>query len=196
MTAFTSTSYLEYEAEFTKFKAAGITDLIVDLRYNGGGSVEAASGLLDNFVRNHEGEQQVTLDWNVNNKSKNTSYTFDSDEKNDLDMSRVIFLVTKNSASASELVISALNPYLGDANVVTIGDYTHGKPVGMGGRVFESNYYFLINFYVKNSADEVTSLNGIAPTCPAKDDITHLMGDPEELMLKTALHYIDTGNCL
>ena len=194
--AFTDTSYLEYEAEFTKFKAAGITDLIVDLRYNGGGSVEAASGLLDNFVKNHEGEQQVTLDWNVNNKSKNTSYTFDSDEKNDLDMSRVIFLVTKNSASASELVISSLNPYLGDANVVTIGDYTHGKPVGMGGRVFESNYYFLINFYVKNSADEVTSLKGIAPTCPAKDDITHLMGDPEELMLKTALHYIDTGNCL
>jgi len=194
--AFTDASYHEYEAEFTKFKAKRITDLIVDLRYNGGGSVEAASGLLDNFIKGHAGEQQVTLDWNINNKSKNTSYEFDADQDNDLDLSRVIFLVTKNSASASELVISALKPYLGDAYVVTIGDYTHGKPVGMGGKVFENNYYFLINFYVKNKAGEVTSLNGITPTCPAKDDLTHLMGDPDEIMIKTALHYIDTGSCL
>lgn len=194
--SFTSTSVAEFETAFTTFKNNSITDLIIDLRYNGGGSVDVASTLLDNLVINHEDDRQVYLDWNVNNKSKNSTYSFDEDEPNDLNMTRVIFLVTKNSASASELVISALKPYLGDTNVITIGDYTHGKPVGMGGRVFGSNYYFLINFYVKNDAGEVTSLDGIAPTCPAEDDITHLMGDPDELMLKTALHYIDTGSCL
>ncbi len=195
--SFTSTSVGEFEAEFTKFKSAGIKDLIVDLRYNGGGSVDVASTLLDNFSNQHAGERQVYLDWNANYKSKNSAYYFsDEIEANDLNMQRVIFLVTKNSASASELVISALKPYLGNSNVVTIGDATHGKPVGMNGRTYGSDYYFLINFYVRNNAGETTSLNGIPATCTAEDDLTHLMGDPEETMLKTALHYIDTGSCL
>ena len=117
-------------------------------------------------------------------------------EANDLNMKRVIFLVTRSSASASELVISALKPYLGETKVVTIGDATHGKPVGMSGRSYGSNYYFLINFLVRNNAGETTSFNGIPATCTAEDDITHIMGDIEETMLKTALHYIDTGSCL
>jgi len=189
--SFTSTSVNEFEAEFTTFKAAGIRDLIVDLRYNGGGSVDVASTLLDNFSNQHAGERQVYLDWNANYKSKNSSYYFsDEIEANDLNMQRVIFLVTKNSASASELVISALKPYLGNSNVVTIGDYTHGKPVGMNGRTYGSDYYFLINFYVRNNLGETTSLDGIPPTCSAEDDLTHLMGDPDETMLKTALDYI------
>ena len=194
--SFTSTSVAEFEAEFSKFKNDNITDLIIDLRYNGGGSVEVASTLLDNLVIGHEGERQVYLDWNVNYQNKNSTYSFDDDEANDLDMTRVIFLVTKNSASASEMVISALSPYLGETNVVTIGEATHGKPVGMSGRTYGSNFYFLINFFVKNNDGETSSLDGIPATCTAEDDLTHQLGDPEETMLKTALHYIDTGNCL
>lgn len=197
--SFTSTSVAEYEAEFTKFKAAGITDLIVDLRYNGGGSIDVASILLDNIANNplRANKRQVYLDWNENYQHNNSTYYFSDElEANDLNMPRVIFLVTQNSASASELVISALKPYLGDANVVTIGTATHGKPVGMQGRVYGSNYYFLIDFYVRNNANETTSLSGIDATCTAEDDLTHLRGDPEETMLKTALHYIDTNNCL
>ena len=197
--SFTSTSVAEYEAEFTKFKAAGITDLIVDLRYNGGGSIDVASILLDNIANNplRANKRQVYLDWNENYQHNNSTYYFSDElEANDLNMPRVIFLVTQNSASASELVISALKPYLGDANVVTIGTATHGKPVGMQGRVYGSNYYFLIDFYVRNNANETTSLSGIDATCTAEDDFTHLRGDPEETMLKTALHYIDTNNCL
>ena len=188
--SFTSTSVGEYEAEFTKFKAAGITDLIVDLRYNGGGSVDVASILLSSFTNQYEGSRQVYLDWNENYKSQNSTYYFDEVEENDLDMTHVIFLVTENSASASELVISALKPYLGDANVVTIGTNTHGKPVGMSGRTYGSKYYFLINFYVKNNAGETTSLTGIPATCDSQDDLSHLRGDPDETMLKTALDYI------
>jgi len=194
--AFTGTSVAEFETQFTKFKAAGITDLVVDLRYNGGGSVDVASILLSNFTNRYPGQRQVYLDWNVNYQSQNSSYYFDEVESNDLDMTRVIFLVTQNSASASEMVISALTPYFGSDNVITIGDVTHGKPVGMNGRSYSSNFYFLINFTVRNNAGETTSLDGIAVDCPAEDDLTHLRGDPEETMLKTALHYIDTGICL
>ncbi len=194
--SFTGTSVNEFEEEFTHFKAAGITDLIVDLRYNGGGSVDVASALLDNFTNQYSGKRQAYLDWNENYKSKNSTIYFGEVEPNDLDMKRVIFLVTKNSASASELVISALKPYLGETNVITIGEETHGKPVGMAGKAYGSDYYFLINFYVRNDAGETSSLDGIAATCTAEDDLTHLMGDPQETMLQTALHYIDTGICL
>ena len=194
---FTGSSVNEFEQEFTKFKAAGISELVIDLRYNGGGSVDVASILLDNLSNVHAGERQVYLDWNANFKNKNSTYYFSDDvEGNDLNMQRVLFLVTRDSASASEMVISALKPYLGAAKVVTIGDTTHGKPVGMSGKSYGSNYYFLVNFFVRNNAGETTSFNGIPATCAAGDDLTHLMGDPEETMFKTALHYIDTGRCL
>jgi hypothetical protein len=49
---------------------------------------------------------------------------------------------------------------------------------------------------VKNNAGTTTSFDGILPACLAEDDITHLMGDENETMLKTALHYIETGLCL
>jgi hypothetical protein len=111
-------------------------------------------------------------------------------------MKRVFFLTTKDTASASEAVINALKPYLGDVNVITIGDNTHGKPVGMSGRTYGLNYYFLINFFVKNNAEQITSFEGIPATCYAQDDITHLLGDTEETMLKTALVYMTTGVCL
>jgi len=192
--SFTSTSVNEFETQFSKFKKDNITDIIVDLRYNGGGSVDVASILIENFTNRHAGEKQFYLDWNENYKYNNSSYYFsDEVESNDLNMKRVIFLVTRDTASASELVISALKPYLGNTNVVTIGDTTHGKPVGMQGRSYSNNYYFLINFFVKNSSNETTSLNGIKATCRAEDDISHLRGDINETLLKTALAYINNN---
>ena len=198
--SFTESSVAEFETIFSTFKAANVSELVIDLRYNGGGSIGVASALLDNISNSQPGARQVYLDWNANYKNHNSTYTFESadlSDGNELNMQRVIFLVTYNSASASELVISALKPYLGSSNVVTIGTSTHGKPVGMAGRIHNSTYYFLVNFFVKNTLDETTSFYGIPATCIAEDDISHVMGDPNETMLKTALHYISTnGSCL
>lgn len=195
--SFTGSSVDEFEAEFTKFKNENIDELVIDLRYNSGGSVAVASTLLDNITNAYPGQRQGYLDWNDNFKSKNQTFSFsDEIEANDLNMKRVFFLVTKGSASASELVISALKPYLGDTNIVTIGTATHGKNVGMSGKRYGNNYYFLINFFIKNSADKTTKSSGIPATCPAEDSIAHIMGDTNETMLKTALHYIETGQCL
>jgi hypothetical protein len=195
--SFTETSVSEFEEEFTKFKEENITELVIDLRYNGGGSVATTSALLDNISGTHAGERQMYLDWNSNYKSKNVNYYFenaDVQDGNELDMKRVVFLVTKDSASASEALINALVPYLGISNIITIGDNTHGKPVGMSGKVYGDNYYFLINFFVKNSASNSTSFDGIAATCVANDDLTHIMGDENETMLKTALEFIDINS--
>lgn len=194
--SFTSTSVGEFEKSFTAFKNANISELVIDLRYNGGGSVSVASTLLDNISNAQPGSRQGYLDWNDNHKNKNENFYFSDDvESNDLNMKRVIFLVTNSSASASELVISALKPYLGDSNVVTIGSATHGKNVGMSGKSYGSNYYFLINFFVRNNADETTSFSGIPVTCHAEDDLTRSFGDPQETMLATALYYVKNNHC-
>lgn len=196
--SFTESSVAEFENIFTTFKTENIDELVIDLRYNGGGSVAATSALIDNISNNYPGERQFYLDWNANYQQNNSAYHFEDEEDqdgNELNMTRIFFLVTASSASASEAIISSLIPYLGPSNVVTVGNNTHGKPVGMSGRTYESNYYFLINFTVRNDEDERTSFDGILATCPAEDDLTHIMGDINETMLKTALSYIQKGVC-
>lgn len=196
--SFTENSISEFETIFTTFKDANISELIIDLRYNGGGSIITASALLDNISNAYPDKRQVYLDWNANHKNKNETYTFESldlQDGNELNMQRVIFLVTQNSASASELIISALSPYLGDNNVITVGRNTHGKPVGMSGRTYGSHYYFLVNFLVRNNTGESTGFDGIPVTCDAEDDLSHLRGDINETMLSTALYYIQNDIC-
>lgn len=196
--AFTVNSVNEFETIFNTFKSANVDELVIDLRYNGGGSISTASMLLDNITNVYAGKRQVYLDWNANYQDKNINYYFEDaylQDGNELNMKRVLFLVTRNSASASELVISALKPYLGDTNVVTIGSSTHGKPVGMSGRIDGSFYYFLVNFLVRNNVDESSSFYGIPATCNAEDDLSHSMGDVNETMLSTALYYIEHNVC-
>ena len=197
--AFTESSVSEIENLFNTFHAAQIDELVIDLRYNGGGSVDTTSALLDNLNNQHPGKRQMYLNWNPNYQSKNSTYYFedlDEQDGNELALPRVVFLVTKGSASASEALINALVPYLGTDNVITIGSATHGKPVGMSGRAYGEHYYFLINFTVNNDAGDTTGFDGIPATCSAEDDLSHLRGDVNETMLKSALYYIENGQCL
>jgi len=196
--SFTENSVNELETVFSHFKDMHIEELVIDLRYNGGGSLAVASTLLDNITNRYAGQRQVYLDWNPNYQHRNSAYYFediDMQDGNELDLNRVIFLVTQDSASASELVISALKPYLGDHNVITVGDFTHGKPVGMSGYVDGNNFYFLVNFFVRNTLGETTSFDGISPTCSAQDDLSYLRGDSREAMLSTALYYSTHNRC-
>ncbi len=196
---FTESSVNEFETIFTTFHNENIDELVIDMRYNSGGSVATASALLDNISNAYPNQRQMYLDWNTNYQNNNENYTFEDAELqdgNELNMQRIFFLTTKSSASASEAIISALIPYLGQDNIITVGDATHGKPVGMSGRTYGINYYFLINFFVRNNAGDTTGFEGIPTTCTADDDLTHRMGDENEIMLKTALYYIETGLCL
>ena len=186
----------QIDNSFNNFKKNSIEKLVIDLRYNGGGSVNLASKLLDKLVINKQNQTQFTLAWNEAYKSQNQTYTFDF-SSNALDLKQILFLTTQGSASASELIISAMKPYLPEENVVIIGDKTHGKPVGMSGQYDGNYYYFLINFVVKNSLGFYDYFDGLAVTsgCSITDDPFHEMGDPKESMLKSALQYIDTGSC-
>ncbi len=75
--AFTESSVSEFEAIFDTFKSANVNELIIDLRYNGGGSISTASALLDNISNGYAGKRQVYLEWNANYQNKNANYYFE-----------------------------------------------------------------------------------------------------------------------
>ena len=131
----------ELNTAIGELKAAGITDLILDLRYNGGGSVDTAVGLGQMITGQFTGKPYVILDFNSKHDgydytatlSKSmTTYDADGNETgtqtiNSLNLTKVYVLTSSGTASASELTISGLQPYI---DVVTIGDETYGKFVG------------------------------------------------------------------
>jgi len=192
--SFTENATDELEPIFTKFKLSNVQKMVIDMRYNGGGSINTASILLDKLVRERDNQTQFTTIWNSSYSINNETYTFETDD-NSLDLKQVIFLVTEDSASASELVINSLSAsYLG-VDVVLVGSTTHGKPVGMSGALYNNNVYYLINFTLANGDGFSNYFNGLPVNCPIEDDFKHDLGDVNEVMLKEALYYIDNGSC-
>jgi C-terminal processing protease CtpA/Prc len=191
--SFTSSSVAELDTIFDNFKAHNITELIVDLRYNGGGSLAVASIFLDKIAGyGREGSLQAKLNWNTNYQTNNYSYTFEQDNNSIQNITRVFFLTTTSTASASEMMINSLKPYV---DVITIGSTTRGKPVGMRGRKNKGLIYWLINFEMLNADNEGSYYSGIAPTCTASDNLNFQRNDTSGDMLSKALYYIDNGSC-
>ncbi len=184
----------ELAHRFEDLASADVDEMIVDLRYNSGGDISQAVSLMEYLDSSHPGEVATHLRWNDRFRASDTDYLFTSPPPSHaLHLSRVIFLVTRETASASELVINGLKPYLDD--VVVIGTPTDGKNVGMRAITHNDYTYYLINFYVENAAGDRSSVQGISPTCPAQDDLQYTMGDPREPMMQTAVYYALHSQC-
>ena len=178
---------------FAALRTAGATELVLDLRYNGGGLVDIAVHL-SSLIGGTRTNGQVMINWTYNDKigpSFNRSTRFTNPEQA-LNLSRLVVITTRSSASASELVINSLRPYI---PVVVIGDTTYGKPVGQSGFTFCEKILFPVTFSLKNVNNEGDFFDGIAPTCTAADDSTHQLGDAAEASLAEALTYLRTGAC-
>ena len=134
----------ELNAAFAQMKADGINELVLDLRYNGGGSLETAVALAGMINGNYSGSPYVFLDFNnkhnsedgfdyLSNQMNTYSLVNNIPEKsgtqtiNSLNLTKVYVLVNFQTASASELTVQCLKKYV---NVVTIGYDTVGKFVG------------------------------------------------------------------
>jgi len=190
----------ELNETFASFKAKGATDLIIDLRYNRGGRVDIANQLASLVVDNsYTNKISIKLKYNSLVASEwNETYNF-IQTASPLGFGKVVFITTRSSASASELVINSLKPWI---NVSIVGDTTTGKPAGMNafGYPFPTNsvpepdykYIFLpITFEYVNALDQGGFYDGIVPDVLANDDITRDFGDTEELSLKAALAVIE-----
>jgi carboxyl-terminal processing protease len=190
--SFLMTSLDELTPVFTLFKNEGVTELVLDMRYNGGGRTLVAKYLADLIGgRNTEGNIFQKFVHNEKYSDWNSAVRF-SAYSISLDLDRVIVITTGNTASASEVVINGLSPFI---DVVIIGDTTSGKPVGMYGHDFCDKHISIIEFKVANADDESDYFNGIPPDCIAADDISMQFGDVLEDSLEEALNYIERGEC-
>jgi C-terminal processing protease CtpA/Prc len=186
----------------TQFAGANIDDLVLDLRYNGGGYLYIASEvgyMIGGVPTKNQVFEQLRFNDKHPEKSNNPANTmpfFDTDSNNNalptLGLKRVFVLTGPGTCSASESIINGLSPFV---NVVTVGGTTCGKPYGFIQTNNCSTAYFAIQFDGVNSAGQGGYVNGFAPACAAADDLAHPFGDSNERLLATALTYQSTGAC-
>jgi len=212
--------YSNYDAQlntaFGEFEAAGVTDLVLDLRYNGGGAVKTATYLASMITGQFNGQLFAKEQWN----DKLQAYYQDNLPEalenrfanqlgngaaiNSLNLNRVYILATGSTASASELVINCLQPYI---DVTVIGSTTVGKNVGSvtlydspdftANKRSGSHRYAMqpIVLRVLNKDNFGEYSNGIEPHAEQNEDFGNLgvLGNPSEPLYAKAISLITGG---
>ncbi|RDX37504.1 peptidase [Kangiella sp. HD9-110m-PIT-SAG07] len=208
---------------FVDFSNEGVQDLVVDLRYNGGGFLFISSQLAYMVAGQAQTDGQIYEETVWNNKHPNTNpvtgaaleptpfYNTTSSEATapggtlpSVNLNRVFVLSTAGTCSASEAFINGLRGI--DVEVVLIGDTTCGKPYGFFATDNCGTTYFTIQFRGENQKGFGQYADGFVPSstdngqdfvqgCTVADDFDHLLGDPDEAMLAAALDYRNTGSC-
>lgn len=193
---FLETSEAELDNALNFFVEANIQELILDMRYNGGGRVSIAR-LLASVIGGSQLSNQLLMSYEFNDRYSENNFALrflESAGQNGL--SRLIVLTTGSTASASEIVIAGLQPYI---DVVVIGQRTTGKPFISYGYDRCDERLNVIEAEGFNQAGN-SVFGGIEPTCFAEDDLSNDLGlKPDnrgfEGMLQSAIEYIETGRC-
>lgn len=184
------------DALMSSFQAAGITNLIVDLRYNGGGSVETAEYLTDLLAPvSANGKLMYSYNMNKNLASEKTFKEafapVNISKKGTLNLNNVYFITTGGTASASELLINNLKPYI---PVWVIGEArTYGKPVGFFGIPLFDTELYAVSFETLNSKGEGRYYSGIQANRTERDDLLESFGSTAEDCLAQALYHAENG---
>lgn len=195
--SFIELSESELEEAFSYFKQQNIDELVLDVRYNGGGLIRVASQLASHIAwPKVQDETFVTFAYNNKNSQNNETWPFSLGQRGQsfLDLDRVMVLTTPGSCSSSELVINSLSPFI---DVVQIGGATCGKPVGQSPEYFDSRrqVMFAVNFQTVNALGFGDYFDGLMPNCPASEVINGDWGTEDEPLLAEALHYAATNAC-
>ena len=186
----------EVQTSMEYFQSQGVQELIIDLRYNGGGSVAVAEQICNYLVQSaNTGKLMYTNQLNATKTAQNSSRNFS--KIGNINLSRVIFITSRSSASASELIINALDPYM---DVVLIGDNTYGKPVGSFplssyNRILQNNNVEVvpITFAIANSVGKAEYFDGFPADFKVGDSPQIAWGNENDLRLAAAIQYIRTG---
>ncbi|PJE43743.1 MAG: peptidase S41 [Flavobacterium sp.] len=204
---FYSTYDNQLNSVFGSFQTQNVTDLVLDLRYNSGGSISTATKLASMITGQFTGQLFAKQQWNAKAQSYYESNSPSSLENrfvgnlNSLNLNKVYVLTTNATASASELVINCLKPYI---TVVQIGTTTTGKNVGSI-TLYDSPTFakqnvnprhkyamqpIVLKIVDKNGFGDYTS--GIAPTTPLPESMDDLgiLGNPSEPLLNAAINQI------
>ena len=175
---------------FNRFVSEGVTDVIVDLRYNGGGYVSVQEALANFLIKpSASGNIMMTQQFNSNYADLNEVTMFN--KRGSLNVNNVYFVVTDNTASASELLINNLKPYM---NVKVVGpEPTYGKPVGFFPIPVGEWYVFPVSFRTTNGLNQGNYFDGIQLDKMVDDGLDKDWGDISESSLASVLSHISTG---
>lgn len=189
---FISTADPVFSTLFADFNAAGVSAVIIDMRYNGGGLVSTAE-LLGDYLGGFNSNNLIFSKTLFNDKNTGSNRTaFFQRLINSTNLSRLVVIATSGTASASEIVINSMEPY---AEVTIVGDTTFGKPVGQVGIQFCEKILRATAFETVNVLDQGDYFDGLPVDCPAVDDLTEVVGADTDPNLVTALAFLATGAC-
>lgn len=182
----------ELSEAFAFFNENNVEDLILDLRYNSGGLLDVALDLASYIGGSPLVNTAFVRMEHNDKKSPYNSTKYFKSLTNSLDLTKLVVITTRETASASEEVINGLIPHI---QVTTVGDTTNGKPTGMYAFTYSTMYYFLpITFKLTNSEYQGDFFDGFAPAKYVTDDITHDWKDRNESCIREAIQYLETGN--
>jgi len=189
--SFIDPSQQELQTAFSFFKANGVTDLILDLRYNSGGILTPAQQLASYIAGNSlAGTIFAMLKYNQKLQAANRTFPFLTSSYS-LSLPKIVVITSRLTASASEMVMNGLAPHI---TVATVGDTTYGKPMGFNFFPCAEKYFFgPITFKVVNSEGVGDYFDGFIPNQLTTDDLTRDFDDRQEKCLKEALNYLQTG---
>ncbi len=182
------------DAVFSKFQDKQIKSLIIDLRYNGGGYVDASAYIADKIggittkgklMLTYEVNDYIKATPSINKMFQDTKF----EGKSNLNLTKVYFLVSEGTASAAEMLINVLKPYL-QVQLIASGTRTYGKPVGFFEQEVQNKVSFWpVSFLLKNSAGFSDYWDGLVPDKRNIEDYVFAdVGDKKETMLATALN--------
>ena len=176
---------------FAQFRAQGATELILDLRYNGGGRISTANVLASLLAgASFDGKVFTQLSYNAKHSGSDSAFHIGSGPGPTF--GRVVVITGRRTCSASELIVNGLKPYVA---VVTVGDTSCGKPFGFNPVESCGSVYSAVNFESTNSLGQGRYYSGITATCPAADDFSGVLGDATESLTQAATRYLQTGAC-
>lgn len=193
---FISTAVPGFEEIFAEFNAQSVTEVIIDLRYNGGGLVSTAE-LLGDYLGGRIATNLVfsSTEYNADRGPDNNRRAFFSLLGNSLNMTDLVVIATRGTASASELVTNGLDPH---TRVTIVGDNTFGKPVGQIGLELAGGCDILLrptSFKTVNAVSFGEYFDGLPVDCPAADDLDIPVGADNDPNMVAALGYLETGAC-
>ena len=193
LSTFISTADPVFDTVFADFIANGVNDVIIDLRYNGGGLVSTAE-LLGDFFGGDIAENLVFSEtrFNADRAPEYDSLEFFERLGNSMSLSRLVVIATSGTASASELVTNSMVPHV---EVTIVGQTTFGKPVGQVGFEFCEKILRPTAFQTVNADGFGDYFGGLPVDCPAADDLNVPVGDMTDPNMVAAMAFLDTGQC-
>jgi C-terminal processing protease CtpA/Prc len=182
------------ETAFSRFRAEGVQDVVLDLRYNGGGLVSTGATLAS-YVAGSRGSGLTFASLLYNDKRASTNnqrFAFSAPTAA-VNMPRVMVLMGRRTCSASEQVINGLRG--AGVEVVAVGETTCGKPVGFLPSTACGRTYSVVNFESVNQRNEGRYFDGFAPTCEVAEDFGVAQGSDADPLMRAALNSADGAVC-